>query len=1688
MAISDTQKVDLLWKKIGFGATKTDVNSVKGGPNEAIPSPLLIRGDQIWKDADEITSTIPTSSGTYVTIYDDTGNGSATVQTSEDTTATADRTWKTELTNWIPPEFGATYQVKVYAAAAGESDPQTNGTQLFAAGSGNNDEWYFDYKAGVLNFIGTNLPSAVDGTNVIYIAGARYTGPTGLTALEAVGLDSAATLELIQSNSLDSSEVLNLISLNSLDSSEVINLVDSDYISDRITPTIRTLVDSAIDDLIGGAPDALNTLNELAAAIGDDADFVTNINAAIADQMDSGEVRTFISDLSVDSAAVINLINLNAVDSDKTLTLIRNNSVDSADALVLIQDNSIDSSEALNLIRLNAIDSARALTLIDGASLDSAEAIALINATVDSDYVRSRQFELQNVADRDSDTNAPAGVQIQGDLIPATDSAQFLGSPNRKWKGLYVSGQTIFVGDLKLGDEGGKFEVSVVESGGNETVILKQGKGSIFMDTLAFVDSDNELHIKTVDSDTGEVTNNYAVLNAGLVQLDSGLRGPNQFIIDPYPYLSDSGEVVIRGDLRVEGITTTIQSSTLTVNDKVIVIADSAPDALAADGAGIQVDGANATILYDATLDKWVFNKGIKAPTIQGQYLGFDSDFDSALSTKTTSDLTEGSNLYYTQDRVDSDFDARFPSSFDTRLGTKSTTDVSEGNNLYYTTARVDSDIDAAFDAKSTSDLSEGDNLYYTQARVDSAFDSRLATKTTTDVSEGTNLYYTKTRVDSDIAFAFSDTYNTDNITEGSTNLYYTQSRVDSSFDARFDSSFDERLGTKTTTDVAEGTNLYYTKARVDSDVNAGINALVDGAPDALNTLNELAAAIGDDSNFATNINNAIAEKIDSAAALTIVQANAVDSNEVVNLIDSAYIQSRQSTAAATDLTLGDAEDGSHADGAWMGFTSLTTLTEAIDHLNEAMNNVRNDTFVRSVSFTGSPTSGGAGTTVTLNLTVDGNPNRYDVYWGDGTVDSATTDNTPSHTYATNTGSPYTVKVRAFNNGGYGTGMEAEQERDDYIIIYTSDPSVAFRLYRSASGGSILTGNDLYVVEGDQLYMENVTTNIGSADVSYTMNWGDGSSNDTIDSNAAPGGQAGDRLGHTWADGTTSGTSLDTLTLTLDSHSTADPSVIPTSETLSLKVYDPDIAAPDDLTSKTISISGSSGLLAANVTNNTSSSTVSAGSSIQRFTTGTATTSNTGTLTYNSKTGSLVALVNDNSDGSVDLSAGPIISGDVDALDITDSSDYNLFNASGSSVSFSNSIYHPGLYAGFKARVTKSVASLSTGINNMALQHTGVGSSNTVVLVKDDLTVAPTVDSAGVLYEQTQGTLKYISGIPHYTNNSALRLSGVQLSNLVGQTYQNSSDIVSVTSGTNLESTTQSAISTQSYNYAAIDGAVTMLSSGVPIKETGVSSGYVIDDLTININQSNIKTVEKLRMRARNINGVSGYSDLDKNIQVYSASISGIDETDISVTTTGVAAQGLRVFDFSAADSDNPIINGSTNYYTNSVYSTTADPGVAGTQEASIRFGTLKHLTTDYSGYLPAGPDRSGDTGDQFFTFAFRGNPMANFTINLNAPNGINGLYIAAPGTTIDTSSTINGWLDASVAYNGAGVPGAGSGGNGSNGCTNGTLPDVDGTAISNGSFSVTLGTENLANATNNVALVRVVLGSGQSLTSLSIS
>jgi len=169
------------------------------------------------------------------------------------------------------------------------------------------------------------------------------------------------------------------------------------------------------------------------------------------------------------------------------------------------------------------------------------------------------------------------------------------------------------------------------------------------------------------------------------------------------------------------------------------------------------------------------------------------------LSNNTTSHLAEGSNLYFTTERVDDQVAALLTAgsnitlTYDDAAGTltitgveddlsnNTTSDLAEGTNLYYTTAR----FDTAFTGKSTTNLSEGTNLYYTTARFDTAFSG----KSTSDLTEGTNLYFTTERVDdqvdslltagTNITLTYDDAAGTLTIAGTDTDTVLTQEQVE---------------------------------------------------------------------------------------------------------------------------------------------------------------------------------------------------------------------------------------------------------------------------------------------------------------------------------------------------------------------------------------------------------------------------------------------------------------------------------------------------------------------------------------------------------------------------------------------------------------------------------------------------------------------------------------------------------------------------------------------------------------------------------------------------------------------------------------------------------------------------------------------------------------------------------------------
>tara|TARA_B100000902_G_scaffold216549_1_gene205882 strand:- start:11212 stop:11868 length:657 start_codon:yes stop_codon:yes gene_type:complete len=139
----------------------------------------------------------------------------------------------------------------------------------------------------------------------------------------------------------------------------------------------------------------------------------------------------------------------------------------------------------------------------------------------------------------------------------------------------------------------------------------------------------NNVDHNPTNGDT-EISNN--------IILTGELRGPSTFIIDPAGIGDNTGLLQVKGNLQVDGTTTTINSTTLDVDDLNITIAKGSPNAASSDGAGLTADlgvDGTATFTYDAANDRWTMNKSLFA-TIEGMSIDDLTDVDTTTNAPTT--------------------------------------------------------------------------------------------------------------------------------------------------------------------------------------------------------------------------------------------------------------------------------------------------------------------------------------------------------------------------------------------------------------------------------------------------------------------------------------------------------------------------------------------------------------------------------------------------------------------------------------------------------------------------------------------------------------------------------------------------------------------------------------------------------------------------------------------------------------------------------------------------------------------------------------------------------------------------------------------------------------------------------------------------------------------------------------------
>lgn len=381
--------------------------------------------------------------------------------------------------------------------------------------------------------------------------------------------------------------------------------------------------------------------------------------------------------------------------------------------------------------------------------------------------------------------------------------------------------------------------------------------------------------------------------------------------------------------------------------------------------------------------------------------------------------------------------------------------------------------------------------------------------------------------------------------------------------------------------------------------------------------------------------------------------------------------------------------------------------------------------------------------------------------------------------------------------------------------------------------------------------------------------------------------------------------------------------------------------------------------------------------------------------------------------------------------------------------------------------VSAAGSNVPAGWNDVNIQHTGVPASTNTIAWYYDNSVPGTPAFASTAIGVGTASLTYSSTVPHYNSSTTFNIS-FNVNRLSGDTYPTSDTFVTGTAG-------GAFTAPLSKTYAQI-GVTTPLA-----RNLYVSSGNVAVSTTTTITTGFGSSSVGPQVSVNNgYNTGTQVFNPGSTVLYKTGTSNQIEETSIPVTSVGTGSgNAYRILN--PGNADTPV-------YAAGIAAFDSQNSTLQTYDATVVGAVLKHDITNYStGYLPAGPNLSvGRSSSQYFTFKFIRTVVSKF--DLQYSGNIAGLWISLPGSTIDSTSSLNGWLDLSTAYAGTGVPGAntGLGGNGSNGAALGGTATLNST-VTNKVVTATFGTISSSSTATNEIYVRVKVNTGQTVTAISV-
>ena len=648
------------------------------------------------------------------------------------------------------------------------------------------------------------------------------------------------------------------------------------------TIATETYVDTAISNLVDTAPTTLDTLNELAAALNDDPNFSTTITNQIANKLNTSDFTstadTWLATKDTDDVAegLTNKYYSSTLFNTDLATKTTDNLTEGATNLYYLDSRARGSISAGTGISYNNTTGVVSSTITQYTDSDARSSVSAVDAGGDGSFA-------YNSATGAFTYTGPSASEVRAHFTAGT--------------GISITDGEIATSITQYTDEQAQDTVaSMLTEGNNITLTYDDAANTLTIDATQATQV-SEVVFTAINKEGSALdkgtpvyaktgTTSGQTVEVGAADASDSSKMPAIGVLNEDLAIDGEGELLLYG--HIQGVDT--QTPGFSVGDVIYVAAGGgftntppAGESNIIQNLGIvsKVHLTNGGGLVEGA------GRGAATPNLNdGKIFIGNASNQSSTATLNTTIVPEGTNLYYTTARHNTDFD--------TRLATKTTDNLTEGTtNKYYSTTLFNTDLAT----KDTDDLAEGlTNKYFsnTLARgavsaVDNGGDGAFTYDSSTGaftytgpsaaevrahISAGAGINYNNTTgVVSSTITQYTDEMAQDTVagmlTDGAgisstyndvANTYTIASTITQYTDADARSALSGGTGityTSATGSIAVDTSTIATQSYVDT----AVSNLVDTAPDALNTLNELAAALGDDANFSTTITNSIATK-----------------------------------------------------------------------------------------------------------------------------------------------------------------------------------------------------------------------------------------------------------------------------------------------------------------------------------------------------------------------------------------------------------------------------------------------------------------------------------------------------------------------------------------------------------------------------------------------------------------------------------------------------------------------------------------------------------------------------------------------------------------------------------------------------------------------------------------------------------